>query len=235
MKKMEKRMLHFFSSARERQIESAKKLWNTETYKYDEKKEVTFRRVLAIANEIKKTKLGNKVLDIGCGLAILQRILGEEYQYYGCDISHEIVQKHNSPHIVECDLDHDPLPFKGIRFNYVVCSGIAEYLSDVRRFLRDTSQQYGHENCLFLITVSNSTHLWNRIRMLEGHFPIDVDRSTVDRSLLINFFSPKDFLKLLLECQFKVLKYYPTHLRSRLGRAFPSLYGDQFLYLCAAF
>jgi 2-polyprenyl-3-methyl-5-hydroxy-6-metoxy-1,4-benzoquinol methylase len=215
--------------------ELAKKLWDSETYKYDEKNKVTFPRVLAIANEIKKTKLGNRVLDFGCGLGILHRILGEEYQYYGCDISHKVVQMHNNPNIVECDLDHDPLPFKDKRFSYVVCSGIIEYLADVGKFLRDINQHYGHEECLFLITVSNATLLWNRVTMLEGHFPI-----TSPLSDNVNFFSPKDFLKLLLECQFKVLRNYPTSyahcehhtLRSILGRAFPSLFGDQFLYVC---
>jgi SAM-dependent methyltransferase len=214
--------------------ELKKKLWDLETYNYDEKNKSTFPRVLAIANEIKKTELGNRVLDIGCGLGILRKILGQEYQYYGCDISHKVVQMHNSPNIVECDLDRDPLPFKDLRFNYVVCSGIVEYLADVRKFLRGINQQYGHEKCLFLITISNATTIWNRMTMLEGHFPSYPP-------IWVNFFSPNDFLKLLVECQFKVLRHYPTYYSYRrkhailgpvLERAFPSLYGNQFLYPC---
>jgi 2-polyprenyl-3-methyl-5-hydroxy-6-metoxy-1,4-benzoquinol methylase len=138
--------------AHARKIELTKKLWDSETHKYNEKNKTTFPRVLAIADEIRKTKFGNKVLDIGCGLGILYKILGEEYQYYGCDISHEVVQMHNSPNIVECDLDYDQLPFKDVRFNYIVCSGVIDYLADVRKFLLDINRYYGHENCLFLIT-----------------------------------------------------------------------------------
>jgi hypothetical protein len=70
--------------------------------------------------------------------------------------------------------------------------------------------------------------------MLKGHFP----KYPPDT---INFFSPKDFLDLLLECKFKVLKHYPTSygnckphiLRLAFEKTFPSLIGTQFLYLCA--
>jgi len=207
-------------------------VWDIQTYIYDEKNKITYPRLLAIATEIKKTKFGNKVLELGCGLGVLHEILGEEYQYYGCDVSYKVVRMHNNPNIVQCDLDFE-LPFKELKFDYVVCSGVIEYLSDVKKFLLDLNRCYSHESCLFLITISNSANLWDRISMLRGHFPNHA-------SLWKNFFSLKDFLNLLSECQFKVLKYYPSSyiptrhkkLTLLISRNFPSLFGAQFLFLC---
>lgn len=209
-----------------KKLENKKIVWDEKTFTFDEHG-CTVPRLTAIANEIKKTGYGNSVLDLGCGLAVLKKILGKDFEYFGCDISPSVVQLHNTTNITERDLDSDPLPFQDKRFNYVVCSGIIEYLADVKKFLRDIAQSYGHERCLFLITVVNATNIHHRFEMLMGHFP------KYD-SLWINFYSLKDFLDLLREQGFNVLRYYPLSWVSArtLSRIFPSLYGEQFLFVC---
>jgi len=213
-----------------------KELWDRKTFTFDRNHPVTFPRLLTIADKIKETSIGPMVLDLGCGLAVLRELLGKGFQYFGCDISLSVVHFHNTTNIVQCDLDHDSLPFRETQFNYVVCSGIIEFLSDVRKFLRDILQTYGHEKCLFLITVTNATNLDHRMMMLMGYFP------RYD-PLYRSHYSPKDFFALLRELGFNVLSYYPTsyvphaHMPMRISspilhRILPSIFGDQFLFVC---
>lgn len=216
-----------------KKLENKQIVWEEKTFAFDEHG-CTVPRLMAIANEIKRTDLGNSVLDLGCGLAVLKKILGNDFEYFGCDISRSIIQLHNTANITECDLDSDPLPFQDKRFNYVVCSGIIEYLADVKKFLRDLAKSYDHERCLFLITVVNATDIVHRLTMLMGHFP------KYD-PLWVNLYSLKDFLGLLHEQGFNVLRYYPLYclpyrpeaLSRMICRIFPSLYGRQFLFICS--
>jgi SAM-dependent methyltransferase len=217
-----------------KKLEDKKIFWDESTFDYDEHG-CTVPRLVAIANEIKKTGYGNSVLELGCSLAVLKKILGKDFEYFGCDLSPSVVQLHNTPNIVECDLDSDSLPFQDKRFNYVVCSGVIEYLADATKFLRDIARSYGHERCLFLITVINAAQIPYRLTMLMGHFP-------KYEPLWINFYSLKDFLNLLQKQGFNVLRCYPLYclsfrphaLNRVICKIFPSLFAGQFLFVCSS-
>jgi SAM-dependent methyltransferase len=211
-----------------------KNVWDEKTFYFGEHGP-SIPRLIAIANEIKNTGYGNSVLELGCGLGVLKKLLGEGFEYFGCDISPSVVKLHNTPNIIHCNLDSDPLPFKTKRFNYVVCSGVVEYLADVKKFLNGIARSYGHERCLFLISIVNAAEIRHRLRMLTGHFP------RYD-PLYNNFYSFRDFQELLVEQGFHILRYhtlyYLTH-RPRavsrvISRIFPSLYGGQFLFICSS-
>ena len=217
-----------------KKLENKKIFWDKGTFDYDEQG-CTVPRLIAIADEIKKTGYGNSVLELGCGLGVLKKILGKDFEFFGCDISPSVVKLHNTTNTTECDLDSDSLPFQEKRFNYVVCSGIIEYLADPKKFLRNIARSYGNERCLFLITVINAAQIQYRFSLLTGHFP-------KYEPIWINFYSLKDFLALLNEQGFTVLKYYPLYclpFRSQaLSRAvcklFPSLFAGQFLFICSS-
>jgi len=211
-----------------------KTFWDKKTFTYDEHG-CTVSRLMTIANEIKKTGNGNTVLELGCGLAVLKKILGDNFEYFGGDISPSVVQLHDTVNIVECDLDSDFLPFQDKRFDYVVCSGVIEYLTDVKKFLRVIGRSYGHGRCLFLITIVNATQILYRLTMLKGHFP-------KYEPTYINFYSLKDFRNLLREQGFNVLRYYPLDclpfrpyaLSRVICKMSPSLFAGQFLFVCSS-
>ena len=162
----------------------------------------------------------------------MKKILGRDYEYFGCDISPKVVQLHDDPKIVKCDLNTD-LPFKEQKFDYVICSGIVEYLTDAKKFLQKINRTYGKEKCLFLITMSNPSNILRRIEFSTG-------RLNVYSLLWHNFFSPHKFVAFLSQCQFSVSNYFAvSYIRnikqgSLFGRMFPTLLGDQFLFLCTS-
>ena len=211
-----------------------KDIWDEKSFTFNEHGS-TVLRLMAIANEIKKTGYGKSVLDLGCGLALLKKMLGKDFEYFGCDVSPSIVQLHTTENIKEVDLDCNSLPFTDLPFNYIICSGIIEYLADVPKFLRDISQSYGNERCLFLITVVNLTNIDCRFRMIMRRPPNFYP-------LWINFYSPHAFLNLLRKQGFNVLRYYPLYsliarpraLSRMLCRIFPSQFGRQFLFICTS-
>jgi SAM-dependent methyltransferase len=217
-----------------KKLENKKDFWDENTYSYDDKG-CTVPRLMAIANEIKKTGCGNSVLELGCGLAVLKKLLGEDFEYFGCDISPSVVQLHNTANIIECDLDSDSLPFQDKQFNYIVCSGIIEYLANPEKFLRNMARSYGHQRSTFLFTVINAAQIPYRLSMLRGHFP-------KYEPIWINFYSLKDFLTLLNDQGFHVLKYYPLYcfpfrpqaLSRAVCKVFPSLFAGQFLFVCSS-
>ena len=206
-------------------------IWDSLTYFYDKENKISYRRLSAIANEINKRKSGNIVLELGCGLAILKKILGQEYRYYGCDISLKVVGMHNDENIVSCDLDFE-LPFVKQKFDFVVCSGTIEYLKEPTKFLLGI-KNYADQNTIFLFTITNSANLVRRLSAIRGHFPFF---PTPFR----NYFSVKEFEKLLRRCEFAVEKFFAASYISEksnrllvfIFRAFPSLFGDQIVFVC---
>ena len=144
-------------------MKSNKVLWNNWTFQFNENNCISYPRLQMIANVIKKTGVGNRVVDLGCGLALLSKLLGPEYFYCGCDLSHKAVLLHNNEHIVECDLNRGQLPFTNLRFDYVIVSGVLEYMLDPKKFLMDIKEQYGHKKTIFLLTISNTGTLPDRL------------------------------------------------------------------------
>jgi hypothetical protein len=72
------------------------------------------------------------VLDLGAGAQTLRKHLRPACFYQPCDI---II---SSPDIIYCDFNSGAYPAIPFCFDYVVCSGLLEYIRDPEEFLRIT-------------------------------------------------------------------------------------------------
>lgn len=123
-------------------------------------------------------KPGAKVLDIGCGDAILAELM-PEFEWYGVDINTERAEK-RIPHMRTGDgrlADHDlmrpPYPFPEKHFDAIICSEVLEHVWDLRVVHREAKRLLKREG-LYVISTPNfdwlANHLehYRRIMQVEG-------------------------------------------------------------------
>jgi hypothetical protein len=74
---------------------------------------------------------GVSVLDLGCGAQTLRRHLKASCKYQPCDI----IQ--SSPDVIHCDFNSGVYPVLPIQYDYLICSGIFEYMRDPAKFISE--------------------------------------------------------------------------------------------------
>ena len=77
---------------------------------------------------------GSSVLDLGCGAQPLKQHLKPGCRYQPCDV----IQ--SSPEVIFCDFNSEIYPDIKERFDYVVCSGVLEYIRQPKKFLQKVPQ-----------------------------------------------------------------------------------------------
>jgi hypothetical protein len=78
----------------------------------------------------------SSVVDLGAGAQTLKRYLKSGCEYQPCDIVK------SSPDIIVCDFNSGIYPSLSRRYDYVVCSGVFEYMRHPSQFLSNI-RQYG--------------------------------------------------------------------------------------------
>lgn len=73
---------------------------------------------------------GSSVLDVGCGAQTLRQHLPPGCRYQPCDVVK------SSPEVIYCDFNTGVYPEFQEPFDYVVCSGVLEYIRQPREFLQ---------------------------------------------------------------------------------------------------
>ena len=94
---------------------------------------------------------GVSVLDLGCGAQTMKRHLKPGCKYQPCDI----VQ--SSPNVIHCDFNSGVYPALTTKYDYVICSGIFEYMRDPATFISEI-RNYG-KTIIFTYNLSNSKQL----------------------------------------------------------------------------
>jgi hypothetical protein len=79
---------------------------------------------------------GSSVLDIGCGAQTLRRHLTVGCKYQPCDLIK------SSPDVIVCDFNAGNYPAIQDQFDFVICSGVLEYIRNPPEFLNRVSS-YG--------------------------------------------------------------------------------------------
>jgi hypothetical protein len=73
---------------------------------------------------------GSSVLDLGCGPQTLRRHLKKGCKYQPCDIIK------STPDVIFCDFNNGVYPEPGEMYDYVISSGVFEYIRQPREFLK---------------------------------------------------------------------------------------------------
>lgn len=86
-------------------------------------------------NEIiaKLIPAGSSVIDLGCGSQTLRRHLDPSCKYQPCDV----IQ--STPDVIYCDFNSGIYPNVNVSYDYVICSGVFEYIRNPEEFLKKNS------------------------------------------------------------------------------------------------
>jgi len=99
---------------------------------------------------------GSSVLDLGCGAQSLRRYLPGDCRYQPCDVVQE------TPDVIPCDFNAGVYPTFETPFDYVVCSGVFEYVRKPEEFLGHLSRFARIAIVSYHPFVSGSSR-WNRL------------------------------------------------------------------------
>jgi len=103
---------------------------------------------------------GSSVLDLGCGAQTLKLHLKSGCTYQPCDVIT------NSPDTIHCDFNAGIYPKIIKRYDYVVCSGLLEYVRTPSEFLQRISS-FGDA---LLISYNPIVHGESKIQRLGKHW-----------------------------------------------------------------
>lgn len=173
---------------------AARVYWESNSFKYD----CLHDRLRLMAQEIARLAPAS-VLDLGCSTGRLAQELKSRLplaDYYGCDVSQAAVDWIDSPHVVQCDLNIEGLPFDGLRFDCIAASGICEYIEDLPGFLCQVAGRL-HSHGWFVASYFNAWHIRRLVRVLAGRPPA---RNPCWQELA----SPAGFERLLLGSGFRI-------------------------------
>jgi 2-polyprenyl-3-methyl-5-hydroxy-6-metoxy-1,4-benzoquinol methylase len=108
-----------------------------------------------------------KILDIGCYMADLLRILPHNIDYYGIDFDKEALKiaKSRGANVIRADIEHR-LPLRS-KFDIIVATEILEHLKDPEKMVLQI-KNLSDENGVFLISLPNECTLYHRLKMLFG-------------------------------------------------------------------
>jgi cyclopropane fatty-acyl-phospholipid synthase-like methyltransferase len=98
---------------------------------------------------VKFIKPNSSVLDIGCGQQHLKLYLPENCDYFGCDL----YQRFKNTFI--WNINKDVCPISVHYFDYIVCSGIIEYIRDVPKFFKTIYDKANNFIVSYAINPSN--------------------------------------------------------------------------------
>jgi len=77
---------------------------------------------------------GSSVIDLGCGPQTLRRHLAPGCTYQPCDVVK------STPDVIYCNFNDGVYPSVSMSYDYVVCSGVIEYVLDPLEFVRKNTR-----------------------------------------------------------------------------------------------
>lgn len=124
----------------------------------------------------------DRLLDIGCGYGGLAALVGEYVgasEVHGIDIDPRVEEESKSKDvdIVVLDAGSDPLPYPDGHFDVVMTLGMMDYLVSFDGMIREINRILAPGGRV-LVTLPNLSSWHNRLSLLMGYQPRDVEIST---------------------------------------------------------
>lgn len=123
----------------------------------------------------------DRVLDLGCGFGGMTKVVANFFsatEVYGVDIDSERLKaaENRELRVIRADIGTDKLPFPPNYFDLVISNGVIEHLSFYDNLITESYRllkKGGH----LLITLPNLANYIQRISLLLGYQPSDIDIS----------------------------------------------------------
>lgn len=152
------------------------------------------------------------VLDIGCYTGEVTaefKKLGAKA--IGLDISFISLRKAKSKNldVIRSDIS-EALPFKDNTFNFMYCSEVIEHLMDTDKFIIEMNRILKKDGLLFL-TTPNIAALKNRIRLLFGKYPYNLEYK-LGGAGHIHLYNREKLKEQLESNGFEVIKFYGINI-----------------------
>lgn len=186
----------------------------------------------------------SKLLDLGCGEAILYDYLRAKPRYFGIDKDEKAltIAKSKGIDVILGDLDY--LPFQNSKFDNVVATELVEHIKDPVRLLSNI-QKVLLKDGIALFCVPNENTLYHRLRFLFGKGLDDHALEGKDKHLHFPTISQS---KKFFQFHFVVLKtlywsssggrlywflsIFPESLLNWLANIKPELFARGIIFLC---
>lgn len=172
----------------------------------------------------------DRILDVGCGdgnLSVLIKEACKAKKVYGIEISEKGAKlaSKNGVKVLNIDINCDVIPVEDEYFDAVYAGGIIEHLFDPDHFLDEVFRVL-KTNGIFVIDTPNLASFYNRIALLLGYLPFDMQVSSryslghlvdtykdpkkenIRASDHIRFFTVNTLRNLLENHQFSLLEIY---------------------------
>jgi len=165
-----------------------KDFWKVENLKFAR----PYFRLEKSARIINRIARGKRVtlLDVGCGPAILARLLDQNIDYYGIDIAiHD-----PAPNLIEIDFLENPIDFAGKRFDIVVAQGVFEYLGKFQSKKLAEIARLLNDGGTFVVSYTNFGHRGRQIYWAYSNVqPISSFRSDLERFFTVRQVVPSSY------------------------------------------
>jgi len=122
-----------------------------------------------------------RMLDLGCGYGGLSKFISNIFGFnevYGVDLDDQrlVLAKERGLFTFKCNLEEDPLPFPANYFELVITFGVLEHLKFYDNLFSEAHRVLT-PNGLFLISTTNLASWVNRIALLFGYQPRNLEVS----------------------------------------------------------
>ena len=176
-------------------------------------------------------KKNAEVLDVGCNIGFLARILMEKKVITdGIDINNEALQKAKKycRQVYKRDLYKNKLDIKKQTYDYIIFADVLEHLPRPDILLMD-AHQYLKKNGHIIVSLPNIARFEIRLNLFFGKF--DYTKGGIISEDHLRFFTRKSTTTMLEQCGYTVEDIIPTGLGHQIA-IFPELTAFQFVYVC---
>ena len=170
---------------------------------------------------------GCQILDCGVGPAQSYRLLAQDYQLSGVEISSEAIAQYDFDvsRIKQANLN-DGIPEFGVQFDGLIASMIIHHLRDPSAFLNQVKERLAPTGVL-LAVHPNISYYKHRLKYLfRGTFP------SISTAHVV-FLPPHELRALLEAANFEIIKI-TSPKRTVRARLWPELFSQDLFYVCRA-